>query len=94
MFADNLRIESAVAIARCVEFHLAQLALHGLLRAAVATITGSLRLFGGGRFRITFTAQMHIHLRVEHPLESGLHHRPHQLIEFADRCRRTSKLLC
>jgi hypothetical protein len=28
---------------------------------------------------------MNIHLRIEHPLQGGLHHPPHQLVEVFDR---------
>jgi len=106
VLGDQLRLERAVAIARRGERQLALVALHGLLRPPVAAVgralgrgrlVGCRRSLDGRRFGLRGrgwpAAEMHVHLGVEHPLQGGLHHQPHQAVEVLDRRGLTSHFI-
>jgi len=103
VFADQLRLERAVAIARRGDAQFAQVALHRFAGPPIATVG---RAFGWARRRRRWlgcgrrlgqglvavgsegqrlAAQVYIHLRIQHPLQGGLHHQPHQAVEVLGR---------
>ena len=102
MFGDQLGLESAIAITRCRDHDLAEIALHGLFGMTIATIlrTGFTRRFSKGirdaRYqrvpwgpRQLFAAEVNVHFGVEHALESRAHHELEEAIQLIEcRCLR------
>src|SRR5271165_788652 len=97
MFGDQLGLESAVAITRCRDHDLAEIALHGLFGMTIATIlrTSFTRRFSQGirdaRYqrvpcgpRQLFAAEVNVHFGIEHALESRAHHELEEAVQLLE----------
>ena len=110
VFADQLRLERAVSVARRGDRHFSQFRLApssstgrcGDSAAASAWRPSSKTALPRQSLPrrvhpsrpVPAAPQMDVHLRVEHPLQGRLHHQPHQAIEVLHRLGLAGHLLC